>query len=216
MKFKLINQLIRVLCDMTLSGLDTHSPLFCVLHLSVLVTAHCTGSLRLPSCPHLPVCISGVLRTSSLFRANSSFKQTNKQNPFSLCSYRHLLQSRIHCAMFGSMPVSVDEFPWRHSEKGAWLSSNAGWFWMKMAAWVSGVILTAGWVSTGIVLSRQGRSVGRHSHAAFCLSLLLPRQLANACSFCHGHTLFSGHSAGGPSKQMVKPWLGLSTGDLGV
>lgn len=154
MKSKLINQLIRVLYDMTLSGLDTHSLLFCVLHLSVLVTAHCTGSLRLPSCPHLPVCISGVLRTSSLFRANSSFKQTNKQNPFSLCSYRHLLQSRIHCAMFGSMPVSVDKFPWRHSEKGAWLSSNAGWFWMKMAAWVSGVILTAGWVSTGIILSR--------------------------------------------------------------
>lgn len=110
MKSKLTNQLFRVLYDMTLSGLDAHSLLFCILHLSVLVTAHRTGSLHLPSCPHLPVCISGVLRMSSLFRANSSFKQTNKT--LSRCAPTTTsYSSEFNCAMFGSVPVSVDEFP---------------------------------------------------------------------------------------------------------
>ena len=145
MKSKLTNQLFRVLYDMTLSGLDAHSLLFCILHLSVLVTAHRTGL-----CTSLPVptSLSVLLGCWECPPCFGPTHHLNKQiKPFfTTTSY----SSEFNCAMFGSVPVSVDEFPWRHSEKGAWLSSNAGWrFWMKMAAWVSGLILTAGWVSTG-------------------------------------------------------------------
>lgn len=153
-KSKGISRLIRVLYDMTLSGSNTHSPLFCVLHLSVLATASCFGSLHLPSCSHLPACISGVLRMSSLFRANSSFKTNNNETPSPCAPAITSYNPEFTVPCFCLMPVSVDEFPWRYSEKGAWFSSNAGWrFRMKMATWVSGVILIKGWVSKGSSLA---------------------------------------------------------------
>lgn len=109
-KSKRISWLIRVLCDMTLSGSNTHSPLFCVLHLSVLGTANCFGSPHLPSCSHLPVCISGVLRMSPLFRANSSFKTTTKPPLPALLPPPFTTQNSL-CHASVSCPCLLMSFP---------------------------------------------------------------------------------------------------------
>lgn len=189
------------------------NPLPAVLCLTPVcwVTAHRTASLCLPSCPHLPVSISGVLRMSSLFWANSSFKKTNKTlSPCAPTTASYNPEFTVPCSV--SCPYLLMSFPEDTQRKvpgfQVMLVGGFGWRWLR--GW-------AGWSwspaesAQGIILSRQGCSAGHHSPASFCLSLFLPHQLANSCSFCHGHTLFSGHSAGGPCTQMIKPWLGLST-----
>ena len=182
---------------------------------SVLGTANCFGSLHLPSCSHLPVCISGVLRMSSLFRANSSFKQTPMKPlppvllPPPLTIQNSLCHASVSCPYLlmsfpgdtqrkvpGFQVMLVGGFGWR------WQRGWAGWSWSRAES------------AQGVILSRQGCSPGRHSYASSCLSSFSPVNWQTP--FCHMHTLFTGHSAGGPCKEMIKPWLGLYTGDLGV